>query len=76
MANIEVKDKEVFIPTDLRDTLNIHENYDIEFKFIEDGMIIKFHQRKDKFKDMIGIVKANEPTNAIELKRKGQRGEY
>ena len=76
MNNIEVKDKEVFIPSDLRDSLNIRENYDIEFKFVKEGMIIKFHERKDKLKDMIGIVKANEPTNAIELKKKGQKGEY
>jgi len=76
MSNIEIKNKEVFIPADLRDNLNIHENDDIEFEFIEDGMIIKFHERKDSFKDMIGIAKAKKPTNAIELKKKGQRGEY
>lgn len=76
MNDIEIKDKEVFIPAALRDNLNIHENYDIEFKFIEEGMIIKFHKKKDSFKDMIGIVKAKKPTNAIELKKKGQRGEY
>lgn len=76
MSNIQVKNKEVFIPADLRDNLNIKENDDIEFKFIEDGMIIKFHRKKDNFKDMIGIAKAKEPTNAVELKRKGQKGEY
>ena len=76
MNNIKVKDKEVFIPSNLRDSLNIHENYDIEFKFIKERMIIKFNERKDKLKDMIGIIKANKPTNAIELKKKGQNGEY
>ncbi|MDR0911438.1 MAG: AbrB/MazE/SpoVT family DNA-binding domain-containing protein [Methanobrevibacter sp.] len=76
MTDIKVKNKEVFIPADLRDDLNIHENDDIEFKFIEEGMIIKFSEKKDTFDSIIGLVETDEPTNAVELKRKGQLGEY
>ncbi|MDR3063016.1 MAG: AbrB/MazE/SpoVT family DNA-binding domain-containing protein [Methanobrevibacter sp.] len=76
MRDIELKNKEVFIPAELGDDLNISENDDIDFKVIKDGIIIKFHEKKDSLRDMIGIVEAPEPTNAVDLKRKGQRGEY
>ncbi|MDR2544846.1 MAG: hypothetical protein LBD03_04780 [Methanobrevibacter sp.] len=33
-------------------------------------------KQNNEFRDMIGIVKAKEPTNAVELKKKGQKGEY
>ncbi|KZX12771.1 AbrB/MazE/SpoVT family DNA-binding domain-containing protein [Methanobrevibacter curvatus] len=76
MRDIELKNKEVFIPAELGDDLNISENDDIGFKVIKDGIIIKFHEKRDSLRDMIGIVEALEPTNAVDLKRKGQRGEY
>ncbi|WP_082398002.1 AbrB/MazE/SpoVT family DNA-binding domain-containing protein [Methanobrevibacter arboriphilus] len=46
MSDIELKNKEVFIPAKLRDDLNINENDDIDFKVIKDGIIIKFHEKK------------------------------
>ncbi|GAA5818642.1 MAG: conserved hypothetical protein [Methanobrevibacter sp. CfCl-M3] len=54
-------------------------------EYIEKGLKNELKQKSlgtrpekhnNEFRDMIGIVKAKEPTNAVELKKKGQRGEY
>ena len=40
------------------------------------GIFVKNVRNNDTFDDMIGVVETKEPTNAVELKRKAQRGEY
>ena len=61
------------VPSEIRKIFDIGPGDILEWKPTENGAEIKF-RKKVSFQDVAGMVKV-EPTDAVELKKKLQRGE-
>ncbi|MDO8869562.1 MAG: AbrB/MazE/SpoVT family DNA-binding domain-containing protein [Methanobacteriaceae archaeon] len=61
------------VPSEIRKIFDIGPGDILEWKPTENGAEIKF-RKKVSFQDVAGMVKG-EPTDAVELKKKLQRGE-
>lgn len=60
------------VPSDIRKKFNVGPGDILEWKPTENGAEVRF-RKKVTFQDIAGMVKS-EPTDAVELKKKFQRG--
>jgi bifunctional DNA-binding transcriptional regulator/antitoxin component of YhaV-PrlF toxin-antitoxin module len=63
------------IPAEIRKKLNIDKTYVIEWDLDENNEVKLNFRKKTKPEDIIGMISTENPTDAVELKKKHQRGE-
>jgi AbrB family looped-hinge helix DNA binding protein len=63
------------IPKEIRKKLELKENQVIEWNINEKGNVELKFREKHSFKDMAGIFKTKQKTDAVEIKKKVQKGE-
>lgn len=62
------------VPSEIRKKFGVDPGDILEWTPTEDGAEVKF-RKKLSLKDIAGIVKSGEKTDAVELKKRAQRGE-
>lgn len=75
MNDIRIKNKEIFIPKQDLNKLNIDKNMEISLNFKKEGVIIRFEEKKESLANLAGMVKLKEKTNSVKLKRMAEKGE-
>jgi len=63
------------IPKEIRKKLELKENQIIEWDINKNGNVELTFREKHSFKDMAGIFKTKEKTDAVEIKKKVKKGE-
>jgi bifunctional DNA-binding transcriptional regulator/antitoxin component of YhaV-PrlF toxin-antitoxin module len=63
------------IPLEIRKKLNITHNHVLEWTTTKEGEAKITFKKKKSINDIIGIAHSKEPTNAVEMKKKIQRGD-
>ncbi len=62
------------VPSDIRKRFDVGPGDILEWKPTENGVKVRF-RKKLSLRDIAGIVKTDERTDAVELKKRAQRGE-
>jgi len=75
MNDIRIKNKEIFIPNHDLSKLNINKNMEIVLSFKKEGALIRFEEKKESLGNLAGMIKLEEKTNSVKLKRMAERGE-
>ena len=63
---------QTIIPAEIRKKLDIEPDSLVEWSINEKGKVELEFRKKNTFEDIIGIANSEKPTNAVELKKKGQ----
>ncbi|BBL61121.1 hypothetical protein MARBORIA2_13740 [Methanobrevibacter arboriphilus] len=76
VTTTKIYDKyQTVIPKEIRQKLDITKEDIVEWRLLENNDIRINIRKKSDFKDIIGMINTKKPTDAVELKKKAQKGE-